>query len=32
MPTKSSERSHDEVVAARLWQVSVDPIGLTVAD
>jgi NAD(P)-dependent dehydrogenase (short-subunit alcohol dehydrogenase family) len=29
--TKSSERSYDEVVAARLWQVSVDPIGLTAA-
>jgi retinol dehydrogenase-14 len=25
-PKRSSERSYDEVVAARLWQVSVDPV------
>ena len=30
-PKRSSERSYDEVVAARLWQVSVDPVGLTAA-
>jgi retinol dehydrogenase-14 len=30
--TKSSPRSYDEAVAARLWQISVDPIGLSAAD
>ena len=30
-PRRSSERSYDEVVAARLWQESVDPVGLTAA-
>jgi NAD(P)-dependent dehydrogenase (short-subunit alcohol dehydrogenase family) len=30
-PKKSSARSYDQVVAARLWQVSADPVGLTVA-
>jgi NAD(P)-dependent dehydrogenase (short-subunit alcohol dehydrogenase family) len=31
-PKTSSEGSHDEVVAARLWQMSVQPVGLTPAD
>jgi NAD(P)-dependent dehydrogenase (short-subunit alcohol dehydrogenase family) len=30
-PRRSSERSYDEVVGARLWQESVDPVGLTAA-
>ncbi|MCW2579981.1 MAG: short-chain dehydrogenase [Blastococcus sp.] len=30
-PKRSSERSHDEVIAARLWQVSADAVGLTTA-
>ncbi len=30
-PKKSSERSYDEVDAARLWQVSADLVGLTPA-
>jgi retinol dehydrogenase-14 len=30
-PRRSSERSYDEAVAARLWQVSADPVGLTAA-
>jgi len=30
-PKRSSERSYDEVVAARLWQVSADLVGLTAA-
>jgi hypothetical protein len=28
-PTRSSDRSYDEAVAARLWQVSAGPVGLT---
>jgi retinol dehydrogenase-14 len=28
---RSSERSYDEQVAARLWQASADPVGLTAA-
>jgi NAD(P)-dependent dehydrogenase (short-subunit alcohol dehydrogenase family) len=28
-PKRSSERSHDEAVAARLWRVSSEPVGLT---
>lgn len=28
-PARSSERSYDEAVAARLWQVSADLVGLT---
>jgi NAD(P)-dependent dehydrogenase (short-subunit alcohol dehydrogenase family) len=31
-PKKSSQRSYDETVAARLWQVSADLVGLTQAD
>ena len=31
-PKKSSQRSYDEAVAARLWQVSSDLVGLTAAD
>jgi NAD(P)-dependent dehydrogenase (short-subunit alcohol dehydrogenase family) len=31
-PRKSSRRSSDEAVAARLWQVSADLVGLTQAD
>jgi hypothetical protein len=27
--TRSSPRSYDEAVAARLWQVSAEPVGLT---
>ncbi len=27
-PKASSKRSHDEAVAARLWQVSADLVGL----
>jgi NAD(P)-dependent dehydrogenase (short-subunit alcohol dehydrogenase family) len=27
-PKRSAERSYDEVVAARLWRVSADPVGL----
>ena len=30
-PRRSSERSYDEAAAARLWQVSADPAGLTAA-
>jgi len=30
-PKRSSERSYDEAVAARLWQVSADLVGLTAA-
>lgn len=30
-PKRSSKRSHDEAVAARLWQVSADLVGLTAA-
>jgi retinol dehydrogenase 14 len=30
-PKKSSEASYDQAVAARLWQVSSDPVGLTAA-
>jgi retinol dehydrogenase 14 len=30
-PRGSSERSHDEVVAARLWRVSADPVDVTAA-
>lgn len=30
-PKRSSVRSHDQVVAARLWRVSADTVGLTVA-
>ena len=30
-PNRSSARSYDEVVAARLWKVSADTVGLTVA-
>jgi NAD(P)-dependent dehydrogenase (short-subunit alcohol dehydrogenase family) len=30
-PKRSSEGSYDEGVAARLWQASVDPVGLTAA-
>jgi retinol dehydrogenase 14 len=30
-PKKSSDRSYDEAVAARLWQVSADLVGLTQA-
>jgi retinol dehydrogenase-14 len=30
-PKRSSGRSHDEVIAARLWQVSADAVGLTTA-
>lgn len=30
-PKKSATRSHDEAVAARLWQVSADLVGLTAA-
>ena len=30
-PKRSSERSYDQAVAARLWQVSADPVGLTAA-
>jgi retinol dehydrogenase 14 len=30
-PKKSSERSHDRVVAARLWEMSIDSAGLTSA-
>ena len=30
-PTKSSERSYDQAVAARLWKVSADLVGLTTA-
>ena len=30
-PKRSSEGSYDESVAARLWQASVDPVGLTAA-
>jgi hypothetical protein len=26
---RSSPRSYDEAVAARLWQVSAEPVGLT---
>jgi hypothetical protein len=29
-PKRSSERSYDEAVGARLWQVSFDLVGLTV--
>jgi NAD(P)-dependent dehydrogenase (short-subunit alcohol dehydrogenase family) len=28
-PTRSSDRSYDEAVAARLWRVSAGPVGLT---
>ena len=31
-PKKSSQRSYDEAVAARLWQVSTELVGLTAAD
>jgi len=31
-PRRSSERSYDEVVAARLWRVSGDPVDVTAAD
>ena len=31
-PKRSSERSYDEAVAARLWQVSADLVGLDEAD
>jgi retinol dehydrogenase 14 len=31
-PRKSSEHSYDEVVAARLWRVSGDPVDVTAAD
>jgi retinol dehydrogenase 14 len=30
-PTRSSKRSYDQAAAARLWQVSADLVGLTVA-
>ena len=30
-PTRSSPRSYDEAVAARLWQISAEPVGLTAA-
>ena len=30
-PRRSSERSYDQAVAARLWQVSTDLAGLTAA-
>jgi retinol dehydrogenase 14 len=30
-PTRSSPRSYDQTVAARLWQISAEPIGLTAA-
>jgi retinol dehydrogenase-14 len=30
-PKRSSKRSYDEAVAARLWQVSADLVGLTAA-
>jgi len=30
-PKRSSKRSYDQVAAARLWQVSTDLVGLTVA-
>jgi NAD(P)-dependent dehydrogenase (short-subunit alcohol dehydrogenase family) len=30
-PKRSSERSYDQAVAARLWQVSAEPVGLTAA-
>jgi hypothetical protein len=30
-PKRSSERSYDEVIATRLWRVSADTVGLTVA-
>jgi len=30
-PKKSSKRSYDETVAARLWQVSAELVGLTQA-
>jgi retinol dehydrogenase 14 len=30
-PKRSSERSHDEAIAARLWQVSADLVGPTAA-
>jgi NAD(P)-dependent dehydrogenase (short-subunit alcohol dehydrogenase family) len=30
-PRRSSSRSYDEDVAARLWQVSAEPVGLTAA-
>jgi hypothetical protein len=29
--TKSSPRSYDRAVAARLWQISAEPVGLTAA-
>ena len=31
-PQRSSERSYDEAVATRLWQVSADLVGITTAD
>jgi NAD(P)-dependent dehydrogenase (short-subunit alcohol dehydrogenase family) len=30
-PKRSSERSYDQAVAARLWRVSAEPVGLTAA-
>jgi hypothetical protein len=30
-PRRSSERSHDQAVAAQLWRVSAEPVGLTAA-
>jgi retinol dehydrogenase 14 len=30
-PKKSSKRSYDEAIAARLWQVSADLVGLIAA-
>ena len=30
-PRRSSKRSNDQAAAARLWQVSADPAGLTAA-
>jgi hypothetical protein len=30
-PRRSSERSYDEGVAARLWRVCAAPVGLTAA-
>jgi hypothetical protein len=30
-PTRSSKHSYDQAVAARLWQVSADLVGLTTA-
>ena len=30
-PTRSSTRSYDQVVAARLWEASADLVGLTAA-